>query len=123
MLKFDAVFERDHRTFFLDMDFESFFGTELDNMAALQFRQLQQDDPRIAEGYGKIVHELFMNHNIYKWVQSIAERGNKEDFTMEDENLDITRSMLSAAKQCNLRKMHTEAWSPAIGLATNAICY
>jgi hypothetical protein len=31
--------------------------------------------------------------------------------------------MLSAAKQCNLRKMHTEPWSPAIGLATNAIRY
>jgi hypothetical protein len=48
---------------------------------------------------------------------------------MEDENLyeaidgDITRSMLSAAKQCNLRKMHTEPWSPAIGLATHAIRY
>jgi hypothetical protein len=31
--------------------------------------------------------------------------------------------MLSAAKQCNLRKMHTEPWSPAIGLVTHSIRY
>jgi hypothetical protein len=48
-LSFDAVFDSDHRKFFLDIDFESVFGTELDNMAAPQFRQLQLDDPRIAE--------------------------------------------------------------------------
>jgi hypothetical protein len=48
---------------------------------------------------------------------------------MEDENMyeaidrDITRSMMSAAKQCNPRKMHTESWSPAIGLTTNEIRY
>jgi hypothetical protein len=48
---------------------------------------------------------------------------------MEDENMydvidrNITRLMLSAAKQCNLRKMHTELRSPSIGLATNAIWY
>jgi hypothetical protein len=74
MLNFDAVFDNDHRTFFLDIDFESVFGTELDNMAAPQFRKLQLDDPRIAEGYGKIVHKLFTNHNIYKRVQNIAAR-------------------------------------------------
>jgi hypothetical protein len=48
MLNFDTVFDNDHRTFFLDIDFESVFGTELENMAAPQFRQLQLDDPRIA---------------------------------------------------------------------------
>jgi hypothetical protein len=31
--------------------------------------------------------------------------------------------MLSAAKQCHLRKMHMEPWSPSIGLATHAIRY
>jgi hypothetical protein len=129
MLNFDAVFDSDHRTFFLDIDFESVFCTELDNTAAPKFRKLQLYDQRIAEGYGKIVHKLFTNHNIYKRVLNIAARGNKEDWTMEDENLyeaidrDITRSMLSSAKQCNLRKMHTEPWSPVIGLATNAINY
>jgi hypothetical protein len=98
-------------------------------MAAPQFRQLQFDDPRIAEGYEMIVHKLFASHDIYKRVQNIAAKGKKEDWTMEDENMyeaidrDITRSMLSPTKQCNLRKMHTEPWSPAIGLGTNAIHY
>jgi hypothetical protein len=62
-------------------------------------------------------------------VQRIAARGKKEDWTMEDDNMyeaidrDITRSMLSATKKCNLGKMHTRPWSPAIGLATHAIRY
>jgi hypothetical protein len=73
-LSFDAVFDSDHGTFSLDIDFESVFGTELDNMAAPQTRQLQLDDPTIAEGYGKIVQKLFTNHNIYKRVQNIAAR-------------------------------------------------
>jgi hypothetical protein len=68
MLNLDAVFDSDHRNFFLDIDFESFFGTELDNMAALPFRQLQLHDPRIAEVYGKTLHKLFTNHNVYKRV-------------------------------------------------------
>jgi hypothetical protein len=108
MLNFDAVFDNDHRTFFFDIDFESVFGTEIDIMAAPQFRQLQLDDPIIAEGYRKIVHKLFMNHNIYKRVQRIAARGKKEDWTMEDENLyeaidrDITRSMLRILNFQNL---------------------
>jgi hypothetical protein len=129
MLNFDAVFDSDHMTFFLDIDFESFFGTELDNMTAPPFRQPQLHDPRIAEVYGKILHKIFTNHNVYKRVQSIAARSKKEEWTIEDENLyeaidrDITRSMMSPAKQCNLRKMHTQPWSPAIGLATNAIRY
>jgi hypothetical protein len=54
MLNFDAVFDSDHRTFFLDINFKSFFGRDLDNMAEPQFRQLQLDDSRIVEGYGKI---------------------------------------------------------------------
>jgi hypothetical protein len=129
ILDFDAVFDSDHRTLFLDIDFDFVFGTVLDNMAAPQFRQLQLDDPRIAEGYRKIVHKLFTNHNICKRVQSIAARGKKKYWTVEDENLyeaidrDITRPMLSDIKQCNLRKMHTEPRPPAIGLATNAIRY
>jgi hypothetical protein len=36
---------------------------------------------------------------------------------------DIPRLMLSATKQCDLMKMHTEPWSPAIGLATDTIRY
>jgi hypothetical protein len=50
-----------------------------------------------------MVHKLLTNHNINKRVQSIAGRGNKVDWTMEDENIyetidrDITMSMLSAA--------------------------
>jgi hypothetical protein len=73
-------------------------------MAAPQFRKLQLDDPIIAKGYSEIIHKLFTNHNIYKRVQIKAERGKREDWTIEDENLyeavgrEITMSMLSAGK-------------------------
>jgi hypothetical protein len=113
MISVDAIFNSDYRNFFLDNDIESFFGTELDNMPAPQFRKLQLDDLRIVEGYKKIPQKLFTTRNIYKRLQCIAMIGNKEDWTMEDENKyetidrDIMRSMLSTANHCNLMKMHT----------------
>jgi hypothetical protein len=82
MLNFDAVFGSDHQTFSLDIGTESFWGAELDNMPVSQFRQLQLGNPRIAEGYCKIFHKFFTNHNIYKRVQSIVGRVNKEYWTM-----------------------------------------
>jgi hypothetical protein len=75
MLDFDAVFDSNHQTFLLDIDIKSFFGTELDNIPAPQFRYLQLDYPRIVEWYGKIIHNLFATHIIYKRVQQIVTRG------------------------------------------------
>jgi hypothetical protein len=46
MLSQDAVFASDHRTFFMDLDVESYFGYKMDAMPEKQLRQLQLDDPR-----------------------------------------------------------------------------
>jgi hypothetical protein len=49
MLSQDAVFARDHRSFFIDLDAESYFSHETYAMPAKQLRQLQLDGPRIAD--------------------------------------------------------------------------
>jgi hypothetical protein len=82
MLNFDALFDIHRQTFFIDLDIESFFGAELDNMPAPRFRQLQLDDPRITEGYIKFLHKLLTTHYIYKRAKNIPTRGKKEDWTM-----------------------------------------
>jgi hypothetical protein len=53
MLSQDAVFVNDHITLFMDLDVESYFGYEPDVMPATQVRQLQLDDPKIADEYRK----------------------------------------------------------------------
>jgi hypothetical protein len=49
MLSQDAFFASDNRTFFMDLNVESYFGNKMDAMPAKQLRQLQVDDPRIAD--------------------------------------------------------------------------
>jgi hypothetical protein len=83
MLHYDAEFDSDRRTFFLDIDIDPFFGSELNNMPAPQSKQLQLDNPRIAEGYRKILPKLLTTHNIYRRVQIIVAKGKKEDWTMK----------------------------------------
>jgi hypothetical protein len=46
----------------------------------------------------------------------------EDEHNYEEIDRDITRSMFSADKHCNLRKTRTEPWSQAIGLA-NTIRY
>jgi hypothetical protein len=49
MISQDAVFASYHISFFMDLDAISYFGHETDVMPAKQLRQLQLDDPRIAD--------------------------------------------------------------------------
>jgi hypothetical protein len=109
MISQDAVFVRDHRAFFMYLDVESYFGYETDAIPAKQLCQLQLDDPRIADGYRKQLHKLFSTHNIYRRVQKIKDRSNSKEWSILDEDnyekidLDITRSMLSAAKSVEVK--------------------
>jgi hypothetical protein len=109
MLSQDAVFASDHRSFFMDLDAVSYFGHELDAMPAKQPRQLQLDDPRIADECRHQLHRLFTGQNVYRRVTIIMERSKTGDWTIEDESdyekidRDITRLMLSAAKKCGNR--------------------
>jgi hypothetical protein len=110
MLSQDAVFASDHISFFMDLDAVSYFGHELDAMPAKQLRQLQLDDPHIADEYRQQLHRLFTGNNVYRIVNIIMERSNTGDCIIKDESdykkidRDITRSMLSAAKKCGNRR-------------------
>jgi hypothetical protein len=110
MLSQDAVFASDHRTFFMDLDVESYFSYETDAMPAKQLRHLKLDGPRIADEYRKHLHKLFSTHNVYRRVTKITERSNSKEWSILDEDdyekidRDITRSMLSAAKSVEVIK-------------------
>jgi hypothetical protein len=129
MLSQDAVLASDHRTFFMDLDVESHFGHETDAMPAKQLRQLKLDDPRIADEYRKQLHKIFSTHNVYRRVTKISERSNSQEWSILDEDdyekidRDITRSMLSAARKCGSYNKKLTPWSPALGMATQAIMY
>jgi hypothetical protein len=129
MLSQDAVFASDHRTFFMDLDVESYFGYEMDAMPEKQLCQLQLNDPRIADEYRKQLHKLFSTHNVYRRVTKIAERRNPKEWSILDEDdyekidQDITRSMLSGAKKRGIKNKKWRPSSPALGMATQAIKY
>jgi hypothetical protein len=73
MLSQDAVFSRDHREFFMDLDAASYFGHETDDMPAKQLCQLQLDYTRITDKYKQQLHRLFTVHNVYRGVKTIVE--------------------------------------------------
>jgi hypothetical protein len=57
LLDFDVIFRTDHRTFFIDIDMDGFFGSSMETLPAQQLRQLQLEDPRVATEYRKILHQ------------------------------------------------------------------
>jgi hypothetical protein len=129
MLSQDAVFASDHRSSFMDLDAVSYFGHELDDMPDKQLRQLQLDDPRIADEYRQQLHRLLIGHNVYRRVNIIMERSKPGDWSIEDESgyekidRDITHSMLSADNKCGNRTRKRTPWSSALGMATQSIRY
>jgi hypothetical protein len=80
MLSQEAVFASDHISFFMDLDAMSYFGHEPDVMPAKQLRQLQMDDPKIAEENRQHLHRLFTGHNMYRRVKIITERSKTGDW-------------------------------------------
>jgi hypothetical protein len=48
LLDFDVIFRTDHRTFFIDIDMEGFFGSATETFPAQRIRQLKLEDPRVA---------------------------------------------------------------------------
>jgi hypothetical protein len=45
LLDFDFLFRTDHRTFFIDIDMDGFFGSATETLPAHRLRQLQLEDP------------------------------------------------------------------------------
>jgi hypothetical protein len=127
MLSQDAVFASDHRTFFMDLDVESYFRYETDAMPAKKLLQLQLYDPSIADEYRKQLHKLFSTHNVYRHVTKITVMSKSKEWSILDDDYemidqDITRSMLSAAKKCGSKKTDTMVASARNGYARAGTC-
>jgi hypothetical protein len=129
MLSQDAVFASDRRAFFMDFDAASYFRHATGVMPAKHLRQLQLDDPRIADENRQQLRRLFTGQNVYRRVKTIMDRSRTGDWSLEDEgeyekiDRDIMRSMLSAAKKCGNRNIKRTPWLPALGMATQSIHY
>jgi hypothetical protein len=54
-------------------------------MKRMQCRQLQLNDPMIADEYRQQLHKLFTNHKVYRHVTQIIARSNSKEWSILDE--------------------------------------
>jgi hypothetical protein len=102
LLAFDIIFRADHRTFFIDINMEGFFGSATEAFPAQRLRQLQLEDPRVAKEYTKILHQQLVHHIIFRRIKEQSESSKSGEWNMVQESKyealdrDITRAMLHA---------------------------
>jgi hypothetical protein len=66
LLDFDVVFRTDHRTFFIDINMDGFFGSATETLPAQRLRQLQLEEPRVATAYRKALHQQLIHHSVFR---------------------------------------------------------
>jgi hypothetical protein len=109
LLDFDVVFRTDHRTFFIGIDMDGFFGSATETLPAQRLRQLQLSDPRVATEYRKALHQQFIHHSVFRRIKEQSESSKSGEWTIAQESkyesLDryITRAMLHAESVCLLK--------------------
>jgi hypothetical protein len=129
LLDFDVIFRTDHRTFFIDIDMDGFFGSATETLPAQRLRQLQLEDPRVATEYRKVLHQQFIHHSVFRLIKEQSESSKSGEWNIAQESKyevldrDITRAMLHAESVCLLKPKHNTPWSPSIGRATSSIRY
>jgi hypothetical protein len=127
ILDFDVVFRTDHRTFFIDIDMDGFFGSAAKTLPAQRLRQLELEDPWVATAYRKALHQQFIHHIVFRRIKEQSETSKSGEWNIAQESkyeaLDryITRAMLHAESVCLLKYKHNTPWSPAVGRATSSI--
>jgi hypothetical protein len=129
LLDFDVIFRTDHRTFFIAIDMDGFFGSATEMLPAQRLRQLQLEDPRVTTEYRKVLHHQFIHHSVFRQIKEQSESSKSGEWNMvlaskyEALDRDITRAMLHAESVCLLKNKHNTPWYPAIGRATSSIRY
>jgi hypothetical protein len=129
LLDFDVIFLTDHRTFFIDIDMDGFFGSATETLPAQQLRQLQLEDPRVTTEYRKSIHQQVIHHSVFRQIKEQSESSKSGEWNIEQESKyealdrDITRAMLHVESVYLLKHKHNTHWSPAIGRATSSIRY
>jgi hypothetical protein len=73
LLDFDVIFGTDHRTFFIDIDMDRFFGSATETLPTQRFMQLQLEDPRVATEYRKVLHQQFIHHSVFRRIKEQSE--------------------------------------------------
>jgi hypothetical protein len=73
LLDFDVIFRYDHRTFFIDIDMDGFFGSATETLQAQRLRQTQLEDPRVATEYRKVLHKQFIHHSVFRRIKEQSE--------------------------------------------------
>jgi hypothetical protein len=129
LLESDVIFRTDHRTFFIDIEMDGFFGSATETLPAQKLGQLQLEDPRVATEYRKAPHQQFIHHSVFRRIKEQSESSKSGEWNIAQESKyealdrDITRSMLHAESVCLLKHKHNIPWYPAIGRATSSIRY
>jgi hypothetical protein len=129
LLDFDVVFRTDHRTFFIDIDMDGFFGSATETLPVQRLRQLQLENPRVATAYRKALHQQFIHHSVFRRIKDQSESRKSGEWNIAQESKyealdrDIFRAMLHAESLCLLKHNHNTPWSPAIGRSTSSIIY
>jgi hypothetical protein len=65
LLYFDVIFRTDHRTLFIDINMDGFFGSATETLPAQRLMQLQLEYPRVATEYRKVLHLQFIHHIVF----------------------------------------------------------
>jgi hypothetical protein len=86
LLDFDVVFRTDHRTFFIDIDMDGFFGSATETLPAHRLRQLQLEDPRVVTEYRKALHQQFIHHRVFRQIKEQYESSKSGEWNIAQEH-------------------------------------
>jgi hypothetical protein len=112
LLDFDVIFQADHRTLFIDINMEGFFGSATETLPAQRLRQLQLEDPRVSTEYRKILQQQLVHHSVFRRIKEQSESNKSREWNMVQESKyealdrDITWAMLHDEPVCLLKHKH-----------------
>jgi hypothetical protein len=123
-----SVLGSDHKGMYANLNTQALIVNARDHLQKPQFRKLQLDNPRLSYAYRKILHQQFVQHNVYRRVKSLSEAPKDVwdlscEHKYEGVECDVSAAMKHAEKSCSLRKKHLPPWAKSIGTGTNAIRY
>jgi hypothetical protein len=80
------LFRTDHRTLFIDIDMEGFFGSATETLPAQRLRQLQLEDPRVSTEYRKVLHQKCVDHSVFHRIKEQSESSKSVEWNMVQES-------------------------------------
>jgi hypothetical protein len=113
---------------YADLNTQVLIGTGIDHLQRPQFPKLQLYDPMISDAYRKILHQQFVQHNVYHSVKCLIDAPKDVwdlscEHKYEGVECDVSAAMRYVEKACSLRKQHLTPWAKSTCVRTNAIIY